>query len=408
MGHDHESPLLLLLTMPTAVLDIDLEKIPPEVVGLHDYKKALVLIRFRSRPVGKAVVEVCGGRICGHHLRDQLLEAAGDLPWEFWLRDFLDWDETKNVRLPSATVAICTRERTTDLAKCLSSLQKLQTQPLEILVIDNAPKTQKTRDLVTQFFPTIRYICEPQTGLDWARNRALCEAQGEVVAFIDDDAIVDFAWLAGLLQNFADPLVACVTGLTMPFELETTSQEWFEIHCPFGKGFRRKIFKGDSHDPFRTGEIGAGVNMAVRREKILELGGFDPALDAGTPTESGGDHEMFSRVLTHGYSIIYEPVALCWHRHRRSPEELRRAVYGYGAGVYALLSRAILIEREWAALKVAVGWFRHDQLPKLIYAVTRRPGREPLDLLFAELRGCVAGPFAYLRSRKLVSNGRAG
>lgn len=393
--------------MATAILDLGLEKLPKEITGLDGYDRALALLRFRGRPVGKIILPISGGTIRSADFHEQLFDAAEERPWEYWLRDFLDCDESRKQPLPSATIAICTRERTTDLAKCLQSLEQLHEPPPEILVVDNAPKTQKTRELVHQFFPNARYVCEPKPGLDHARNRALVEAQHDIVAFIDDDAVADGVWLRGLLANFSDPLVVCVTGLTMPLELETPAQEWFEVHCPFGKGFERKIFKGDVHDPLRTGEIGAGVNMAVRRSKVLELGGFDPALDAGTPTHSGGDHEMFSRLLAAGYSIVYDPRALSWHRHRRTWEELRTALYGYGVGVYALLTRSIVVEREWAALKIAYGWFRHDQMPKLISALRHRAGSEPLDLLLAELKGCCAGPFAYFRSRKLLAGGNA-
>jgi glycosyltransferase involved in cell wall biosynthesis len=391
--------------MPTAILDLDLEKLPREIAGLERYDRALALLRFRGCPVGKANLKVAKGIVFTDDSREELFDAAGELPWELWLQDYLDWHSTRPESKASVTVAVCTRERTTDLAYCLSSLDKLRERPDEILVIDNAPQTQKTRDLVTGFFPNVRYLCEPRAGLDNARNRALAEATSEVVAFIDDDAVADRDWVKGLLCDFADPMVTCVTGLTMPLELETPAQEWFEQHCPFGKGFRRKIFKADSHDPLRTGEIGAGVNMAVRRTRVLELGGFDPDLDAGTPTQSGGDHEMFSRILAAGFSIVYEPAALSWHRHRRSWKELRRAFYGYGVGVYALLTRTIVVEREWAAVKIATGWFRHNQFPKLLRAVFRRPNCEPLDLLLSELHGCCAGPFAYLRSRKLRLEG---
>ncbi len=392
--------------MPTAILDLDIGKLTDEVFDLRGYQRALVLIRFKGQPIGKAILKVENGYIKSREMRDQLVEAAGERLWDAWLRNFLCCVEAQPENLPAVTVAVCTHDRTADLAQCLASLEKLDPPPQEILVIDNAPSTQKTRELVTQFFPNIRYILEPITGLDHARNRALNDARHEIVAFIDDDAVADRQWLGHLLADFADPLVVCVTGLTMPLELETPAQEWFETHCPFGKGFKRRIFKGDSHDPLRTGEIGAGVNMAVRRHHILELGGFDPALDAGTLTQSGGDHEMYSRILAAGYSIVYEPSALSWHRHRRSWEELRKALYGYGTGVYALLTRALVVNREWAALKIPWGWFRHDQLPKLARALRGRPDSEPLDLLVSELRGCVAGPFAYLRSRRRLFNRR--
>ena len=74
--------------------------------------------------------------------------------------------------------------------------------------------------------------------------------------------------------------------------------------------------------------------MAFRRTGFERFGLFDEALDAGTPARSGGDTEMFSRVLAAGLRIVYEPAALCWHRHRRTWPELCDTLYGYGAYWY--------------------------------------------------------------------------
>ncbi|MCA1627002.1 MAG: glycoside hydrolase family 2, partial [Acidobacteria bacterium] len=95
------------------------------------------------------------------------------------------------------------------------------------------------------------------------------------------------------------------------------------------------------------------VNMALRRSAVEQVGFFDEALDAGTPARSGGDNEMFTRILLAGYRIVYEPAALNCHRHRRTWEELRAAIYGYGVGVYAAWTRSLLVEGELSALKVA-------------------------------------------------------
>jgi len=141
--------------------------------------------------------------------------------------------------------------------------------------------------------------------------------------------------------------------------------------------------------------------MALRRSVLEYVGFFDEALDAGTPTHSGGDTEMFSRILSRGYRIVYEPAALNWHRHRRSWEELRRTIYGYGVGVYAFWTRSLLVEGELGVLRAAPVWFLRYQLRALLRSLFRRPNSLPLDLLLAELRGCLRGPFAYLTSRKL-------
>ncbi len=140
--------------------------------------------------------------------------------------------------------------------------------------------------------------------------------------------------------------------------------------------------------------------MALRRSVMQRVGLFDEALDAGTLTRSGGDSEMFTRILAAGYPIVYDPVALSWHRHRRTWEELRHTFYGYGIGVYAAWTRSLLVEGELSVLKLPWGWFRYDQLPALLRSLLRRRNRIPLNLLLDELRGCAVGPWAYLASRK--------
>jgi hypothetical protein len=250
------------------------------------------------------------------------------------------------------------------------------------------------------FSGKVRYAREDVPGLDAARNRALRDATSELVAFIDDDAVADSRWLAALRRNFFHPLVACATGLTMPLELETPAQEWFERHTPFQKGFKRRVFKGEDHNPLAVGRIGAGVNMCLRRSVAEEVGWFDEALDSGTPTRSGGDHEMFTRLLSHGYHIVYDPTALNFHRHRRTWEDLRKTLYGYGVGAYSNLTRSLLVERELTAPRIAWSWFCHEQFPTLVRSLLRRPNSRPLDLILSELRGCLEGPFAYFASRR--------
>lgn len=240
-------------------------------------------------------------------------------------------------------------------------------------------------------------------GLNAARNRAVREARHALIAFTDDDAIVDRQWLAALLRDFDDPSVLCVTGLTMPAQLDTEAQELFESYSPFGRGFVRRVFDLTRTSPLAVGRVGAGANMALRRSTPDLVGEFDEALDGGTPTRSGGDHEMFSRILASGFRIVYDPAALSWHRHRRGMEELRDTLRGYGTGVYAMWTRALVEEREFGVFKQALAWLRHGQVPELARCLARRPRRVPLGLLAAEWRGCLAGPRAYLTSRRQVA-----
>jgi GT2 family glycosyltransferase len=389
--------------MATAVIDLELKRRPRGLEVPGGYPRALLLLRWAGRPVGQLVMPVEDGRIDEERLERALAEQAGWPFWATWLRDGLGCPEVEPPRfLPAATVAVCTRERPDDLAQCLGAVQALPQRDLDVVVVDNRPATSRTREVVERF-PRFRYVRQDEGGLNAARNRALREARGEVVAFTDDDAIVDRDWLAGLLRNFDDPRVICTTGLTMPSQLDTEAQELFEAYSPFCRGFERRVFEMTRWSPLAVGPVGAGANMALRSAVRTLVGEFDEALDGGTPTRSGGDHEMFSRILAAGFHIVYDPAALSWHRHRRSMEELRETLRGYGTGVYAMWTRALIEGREYGVFKQALAWLRYGQVPELARALARRPRRMPLPLLAAEWRGCLQGPLAYFAARRQVA-----
>jgi GT2 family glycosyltransferase len=388
----------------TAVLDLELDALPPGITGLDPrYGRALILLRWHRRAVGSLLLQVQDGRIDEAALLSSVRASTGKALWRQIVHQRLGWHPGKGSSdLPRATIAICTRDRPDDLRRALDGLLRLPDHGQEILVVDNHPSTDDTLRLV-QGYRAVRYVREDRPGLDVARNRAMREATHDIVAFCDDDAVVEPEWLEGLCRNFSEPEVLCVTGLTMPLELETEAQEFFEQHSPFGRGFSREVFDGQRDNPLLVGRVGAGANMALRRSVLELVGPFDEALDAGTPTRSGGDHEMFTRILAAGYRIVYDPSALSWHRHRRTFEELRATFYGYGVGVYATFMRHLLHDREMGVLKLAYAWFRHDQAPALGRSLRRKPGSLPLPLVLAELRGCLAGPAAYLKSRRRQS-----
>lgn len=388
--------------MATVVLDLDLTNLPSEITGLTAYSKAFILIRFKGKPVGKITVTVYNERIKIEQIYPAMIDAAQPVLKMAWLHDFLGWDERDKIDfdLPKATVAICTRDRPEDLRRCLDVLMQLPDDGQEILVVDNCPSTDATKKLI-ESYGSVRYIYESRPGLNNARNRALKEAQHEIVAFTDDDATPDRFWLRALLRNFNSPLVMCVTGMTMPLELETEAQEAFEKYSPFGKGFMRKVYSHKTCNPLNTGNVGAGANMAFRKEVQEVVGLFDESLDAGTPTESGGDHEYFARILLTGFEIVYEPDALNWHRHRRTWKELKKAIRGYGIGVYAFWTRLLVMENELGIIKFPYNWFIRSQLPNVLRSIFRRPNSQPLSLLLAELQGCFLGPWKYFLSRRL-------
>ncbi|MGW5210903.1 glycosyltransferase [Streptomyces sp. NPDC004051] len=253
---------------------------------------------------------------------------------------------------PRTSVVVATRERSGQLARALDSLLAQDHPDFEIVVVDNAPVTDGTRDLVERKYgERVRYVCEPVAGLATAHNTGLAAARGEVVAFTDDDVVADPRWLTELTTPFAaDPGLGCATGLILPARLRTPAQVLLESHGGFAKGFTPTTYdpKDPPRDeplfPFTAGRFGSGANMAFRAEVLRGVGGFDPATGAGTPARGGDDLYGFVRVLTQGHRLHYTPGALVWHHHRETWADLETQAFGYGAGLTAYLT-AILVAR---------------------------------------------------------------
>ena len=366
------------------------------------YTRAYVVVRYGSQPIAQFDVRVVQGEVDAAALARGLCEVTRVNRPHWLVREYLGNEPPG--RTADTTVAICTHERPLDLRRALTAMRRLDPCALEVLVVDNAPHSSDTRNVVAEF-PEVRYVCEARRGLDLARNRALHEARGPIVAFSDDDATPEREWLGALLRPFEDQRVWCTTGLTLPAELETDAQEWFERYTSFVRGFRRRVFEGEYHDTLSVGAIGAGANMAVRRTVLTMLGGFDPALDAGTASRSGGDHDLFGRILAAGHNIVYEPAAVSWHRHRRTWPELRDTLRGYGTGVSALMTRRVFRDHEPAALHHGLRWFLRHHMRTVWRAVRRRPDAVPLDLIRAEVAGWLIGPVAYARSVRALHHG---
>lgn len=388
--------------MPKAVKDIELTKMPAVVDGLERYDGAFFLLRYHGKPVGKVILPAKNGKIILSDHQQEIEKATKKHLKYAMIDHFLFEDEEEQTRDLPVTIAICTRNRTEDLKLCLDALMKLPDRGQEILVIDNDPSTDDTKNLIEQY-PLVRYVFEKRKGLNIARNRAIAEATNDIVVFTDDDAVVDCQWLNKLVKNFDSPIVMCVTGMTMPLELETKAQEAFENYSPFGKGFYKKRFSFSTSNPLATGSVGAGANMAIRKSLMRDTGWFDEALDAGTPTQSGGDHEFFARVLLAGYHIIYEPEALSWHRHRRTWQEAKKAIHGYGIGVYSFWTKLFFAEKQYPIISFAKNWLLYNQLPDFYKSILRIK-KHSLSFFFAEFMGCLKGPFAYFKSKRQVTN----
>lgn len=388
--------LPLSASTPVAIAEFDCESGQLDLRRGNACQQALVLLRLGPEVIGQAIVPVVNGEVPLASLEAVVRSHA----WRRWQLRFSD--DRPAAPAARASVVVCTRNRTTDLAKCLASLAPLADAGHEIIVVDSCPSDESTARLVAGY-ANVRYIREPRPGLGIARNRGVLAAHGDFVAFTDDDAQADPSWLDSLLRNFEDPAVALVTGLTMPSELETPAQIWFEITHGFNRGFEHAEFDYFTLHPLAAGRVGAGVNMAVRRKVLEEVGLFDEALGPGTPARSGDDHEFFYRILACGRRVVYDPSALVWHRHRRDWRSLRAVLYSYGVGVFAWWTRALLVHHEVSLLKVGPAYFFRHHIRHLMRSLLRSSGSPPLGLALAELWGALMGPYAYFKSRRTTA-----
>jgi cellulose synthase/poly-beta-1,6-N-acetylglucosamine synthase-like glycosyltransferase len=205
------------------------------------------------------------------------------------------------------SIVICTRERSESLRRCLESLSS---HAGEIIVVDNAPTTDATRLLVSEF-PNVRYVMEPRGGLSHARNRGVRESEGAIIAFTDDDVTVSPSWVAELVRPFENPRVECTTGLVLPAELNTHAQALFENWQSLHRGYEQQMFDSAWLASSRghmapVWDIGAGANMAIRRSAFAQHGLFDTRLGAGA-SGCSEDSEFWDRVLAAGGSCVYTP-----------------------------------------------------------------------------------------------------
>lgn len=394
--------MLTGVRMRYARLDLDVEDALPTVALSSDEHGLAVLLRLDRRPIGFWMLPVdVGARITPEQLRRLLDGEAEEAILTAALRRHLRAQQPRPAATFAITVAVCTRDRPALLADCLRSVLAARSgvpnpDDVTVLVVDNAPSDEATKRLVDTL-PEVRYAREPRAGLDFARNRALEEARGEVLAFVDDDVIVDGGWLAGLQEALGEnPDAAAVTGFVLPQELDTDSQIIFERRGGFRRGARKRRYEGvrlpgNPLYPTGAGMFGAGCNMAFRRDVLLALGGFDEALDTGPPLPGGGDLDIFYRVVRSGRPLVYEPAMLVFHRHRRDHLGLRRQYWSWGTGFMAFVMKTYRTDpSQRRNLQRLVVWWLGYQGRELKRSLR---GRSPLppELVVAELAGGLVG-----------------
>lgn len=303
-----------------------------EFVARHaeGYGHARVLLRHDRRPISFVDAPIVDGRVRVH-----LPAARAADP------------ELQSAELPPISVVVCTRDRPDQLADALASILLLDYPDFEVVVVDNAARTDATARVVEQLAdPRVRWVPEPVPGLSTARNAGVRAARHELIAFTDDDVVVDAYWLRAIARGFArGGDVSCVAGLVPSGELRTAAQAYFEKRVSWAGSLRPRLVSMAMPPPdvplfpLQIGRLGTGANFAVKKSRVVELGGFDEALGAGTAAQGGEDLDIFFRIVTSGDAMATEPSAIVWHRHRSENDALLSQARGYGLGLGAWLTK---------------------------------------------------------------------
>ncbi len=395
------------------------------------------LVRLGGRPLGfvrlpEGASPACVARLVADEMRTHIerafadgdLTAAPPLTPLGLTAGSATWSLERELAARSGSpiaVVVCTRNRPALLARALFSLSAVDHHDLEIVVVDNDPSDAATKRVVDAAMARsthpVQYVAEPRAGLSWARNAGIAATDRDLVAFTDDDVVVDPNWAAEIVRVFDTcPSAGCVTGQILPFEFSSDASRWREAYAGATKfGFERRVFDrttGDSSKlyPFNTGECGSGMNMAFRRAALDAIGGFDLALGAGTPSRGGEDLAAFFGTLQAGLQLVYEPSALVSHAHRHTYSDLELQMRGWGSALTAYLTQVV-----WRHPTLLIPVLRRARqgITTALMPSSGKNGRKPADypasLTRAELVAMPTGPLRYavgrVRARRLARKG---
>lgn len=207
------------------------------------------------------------------------------------------------------SVIICTKNRPQKIAQCIQSIceSKVLTT-IEILVVDQSTNNETAQKVLNISDPRIRYVKISNTGVSAAKNYGIQHTSYNLIAFTDDDCIVDTDWLKTLSSDFIKhPEIVAVFGQTIPYK--KTQKKY--LRCP--SYFKKTKMKIVCRPSLHSRNIGIGSNMAFHREIFASVGFFQEWLGVGAIGRSAEDGDFGIRLLLSGYKILYDPEVLVHH-----------------------------------------------------------------------------------------------
>jgi GT2 family glycosyltransferase len=280
-------------------------------------------------------------------------------------------------------IVVATRNRSANLRTLVESLLRLGPSSgftWDVWIIDNNSNDETpelVKSLATREPTRVHYLLETKPGKSYALNRGIRESSGEVVAFTDDDCIPDSHWLENIAHEFATRSDLGIVGgrveLYDPRDLPITLRT-----------SRERLVLSNGADVF---SFIAGCNMAIRREVLDKVGGFDTKLGPGSPADAADDPDYIYRAFRMGTGVEYVPDILVFHNHgRRSPIDAKALTRSYLRGRGSFYAKHIL-GGDKVALKMAYWEFRPLFIGSFRALFGRKTGGEDWESLCSLLAG---------------------
>ena len=224
---------------------------------------------------------------------------------------------------PFFSVVICSYNGSLTIRECLEGVTKLNYPFYEVIVINDG-STDATPEIASEF--DVKLISTTNQGLSAARNLGASVAKGEIISYIDDDAVPDQDWLLYLASSFYYTSYAAVGGPNIAPKDVTLTADCVD-HSPGSPCHVLITDMEAEHIP--------GCNFSIRKSVIDQLGGFDVQFRT-----AGDDVDLCWRIVEAGWKIGFNAGAMVWHHRRRTTRSYWKQQFGYGKA-------EALLERKW-------------------------------------------------------------
>lgn len=287
---------------------------------------------------------------------------------------------------PSLSVIIPTRDRPTELRRCLETVATVDYPSWEVIVVDQS-ESELTRVVVAQFadtLPWLQHLRTRERGLSRARNLGLDAAHGEIVAFLDDDCTVPADWLWFVVEAFdRHPAAGLVFGRVRDAILDASA------YVPTYQVATEHEVAG-VRAAARTRGIGAG--MYLRRQLVDRIGLFDVCLGSGAAFMSSEDWDYTFRALRSGSAVVETPTIIVDHHggRRYAGGDAARLLRGNAFSHGALHVKLLRCGEPAALLLIAVELWEHLRALRPL-APWLRGGPSNAARPLAYVRGLLAG-----------------